>query len=92
MNFDELIQAMTPDIFTTMKTAVELGKWPDGSVMTSEQKEVVIQAILVYDAQQHNVQDEPFRVRADGSVKLGKEKTASELKFNADTIITKNKV
>ncbi|HET8710272.1 MAG TPA: DUF1315 family protein, partial [Spongiibacteraceae bacterium] len=32
------------------RTAVEIGKWPDGRKLTSEQRELCLQAIIAYEA------------------------------------------
>lgn len=49
MNYDELINSMTPDVYQNMKTAVELGKWADGRAVTAEQRENCLQAIIAYE-------------------------------------------
>lgn len=38
MDFEQVINSMTPDIYQRLVTAVELGKWPDGVALTPEQK------------------------------------------------------
>ena len=78
MNIEQLIKAMTPEIYENMKTAVEIGKWPDGTPLTGEQKETTIQAVMLYDARHSGEHNEPFRIKADGSVQLGKEKASSD--------------
>ena len=30
MTLDELIQSLTPEMYQNLRTAVELGRWPDG--------------------------------------------------------------
>lgn len=50
MDFQQLIDAITPDIYDNLKKAVETGKWPDGSRLTAEQREHSLQAIIAYDA------------------------------------------
>ncbi len=49
MSFDELVNSITPDVYEKMKTAVELGKWADGRVLSAEQKENTMQAIIAYE-------------------------------------------
>ncbi len=79
MDFQQLVDTMTPEIYENIKTAVELGKWPDGNPLTEKQKEAAIQAIMVYDAKNYGDHDEPFRVKADGSVTLGKPQATRKL-------------
>lgn len=49
MNFDQLAQNMTPDIYSRLREAVELGKWPTGVALTKEQKGLCIEAMLKYE-------------------------------------------
>lgn len=51
MNYEELIQAMTPEMHQSLKRAVELGKWPDGKRLTEEQKDICMRAVISYDLQ-----------------------------------------
>jgi uncharacterized protein YeaC (DUF1315 family) len=44
-----LIAGMTPEIHQNLKTAVELGKWPNGERLTPEQVEHCMQAVIAYD-------------------------------------------
>ena len=50
MQFDDLINTITPDVYQKLKRAVELGKWPDGVRLTKEQREQCMQAVIAYDA------------------------------------------
>ena len=52
MNFEDAAQQISPDIYQRFKEALELGKWPDGRVLTKEQKEICLQAIIVYETAQ----------------------------------------
>lgn len=49
MNYEELIQAMTPDMHQSLQRAVELGKWPDGRKLTVEQRDICMRAVIAYD-------------------------------------------
>lgn len=69
MDFQQLIDAITPDIYENLQRAVETGKWPDGSRLTAEQRENSMQAIIAYDAR-HKAADErvgyiPPKVKAE---------------------------
>lgn len=50
MDFQQLIESITPDIYNNLKRAVELGRWPNGSKLTPEQRKNSLQAIIAYDA------------------------------------------
>ncbi len=49
MDYQHLIDSMTPEIYENLKRAVELGKFPDGRVLTAEQKENCMQGIIAYE-------------------------------------------
>lgn len=44
-----LVANLTPEIHQNLKTAVELGRWPNGDRLTREQTEQCLQAIIAYD-------------------------------------------
>lgn len=48
MVYQQMIESMTPDIYQSLKRAVELGKWPDGQRLTSEQRHNSLQAIIAW--------------------------------------------
>ncbi len=50
MNFQEFFDSITPDVYEKLKRGVELGRWPDGSKLTSEQRETCLQALIAYEA------------------------------------------
>lgn len=50
MNFNDIIEAITPDIYRKLKLAVEIGKWPDGRALSAEQRELSLQAVIAYEA------------------------------------------
>jgi uncharacterized protein YeaC (DUF1315 family) len=47
---DELVESLTPDMVDDLKRAIELGKFPDGRLVSEEQKELMIEATIRYDA------------------------------------------
>ncbi len=57
MDFDDMIRTITPEVYENLKRAVELGKWPDGKLLTKEQLEMSMQAIIAYDHQNLNEQE-----------------------------------
>jgi uncharacterized protein len=48
-SWQALVTSMTPDVHQNLKTAVELGRWPNGDKLTPEQVEHCMQAIIAYD-------------------------------------------
>lgn len=51
MTFADMIEKMSPEIYTALKQGVELGRWPNGQALTKEQKEISMEAVLRYEAQ-----------------------------------------
>jgi len=49
MNFEKMIAAMTPEVYQSLRRAVELGKWPNGERLTDEQRETSLRAVIAYD-------------------------------------------
>ena len=47
---NELVESLTPSMMSDLKQAIELGKFPDGRVVSREQKELMIEATILYDA------------------------------------------
>ena len=38
MNIEKMLAALNPEIVERLKTAVEIGKWPNGIALTKEQR------------------------------------------------------
>lgn len=49
MDFQQLIDSITPEIYERLQRAVETGRWPNGETLTQEQREYSIQAVIAYD-------------------------------------------
>ena len=54
MNYEKLINNLTPDIHASLKRAIELGKWPDGRSLTDDQKALCMEAVITYDNRRLN--------------------------------------
>lgn len=50
-SFVEMIENITPEIYQSLKLAVEIGKWPDGRKLSQEQKELSLQAMIAWELQ-----------------------------------------
>ena len=50
-SFAEMIENITPDIYESLKLAVEIGKWSDGRKLTPEQRELSLQAMIAWEIQ-----------------------------------------
>jgi uncharacterized protein len=65
MQFENLLASISPETFERLLHAVEIGRWPDGVKLTTEQLENSIQLVMAYQAR-NCPSDEPFRIGADG--------------------------
>ena len=57
MDYLQLIESMSPAVYRRLVRAVELGKWPDGKALNSEQRENALQAIIAW-GQRHLPEEE----------------------------------
>ena len=48
-NFADLIQRITPETYKTLKLAMEIGKWASGDKLTQEQKELTMEAMIIWE-------------------------------------------
>ena len=49
-SIDDLVISLTPEMADDLKRAIELGKFPDGSVVSGQQKELMLEAMIIYDS------------------------------------------
>jgi|TARA_B110000503_G_scaffold73396_1_gene113377 uncharacterized protein len=50
MDFQKIIELISPEIYKNVQSAVEIGKWPNGLKLTQEQLEHSMQILIAYDA------------------------------------------
>lgn len=67
MNLDEMLDAMTPEVYQRLATAVELGKWPDGVALTPDQKENSLQLVMMWQAR-HNTDAQHMTIDTNGQM------------------------
>ncbi len=48
MDYRQMIDSMSPDLYRQLQRAVELGKWPDGTPLSPEQKQNALQAVIAW--------------------------------------------
>jgi uncharacterized protein YeaC (DUF1315 family) len=48
MDYLELIETMSPEVYRNLLRSVEIGKWPDGKPVTPAQRENAMQAIIAW--------------------------------------------
>ena len=73
-SIEQLIDEMNADVYASLKLAIELGKWGDGSRFDAKQIDCCMQAVILYEAKH---QPEQNRVGFDLSASC-KSKAAAE--------------
>ncbi len=48
MDYEQLLDSLTPALYLRLKQAVETGHWPDGRAVTAEQREHCLQALITW--------------------------------------------
>lgn len=76
MDIDQLLKAMTPEVYQRILTAVETGKWLDSSPLTPQLRDSAMQAVMLYQSR-HNINADHMTVAAGGEIKF---KSKAELK------------
>ncbi|SCC40186.1 YeaC family protein [Kosakonia oryziphila] len=67
MDLEQIVNSMTPEIYQRLVTAVEVGKWPDGVALTSEQKENSLQLVMLWQAR-NNTQAQHMTIDTNGQM------------------------
>ena len=50
MDFNALLESITPDTLGNLRQAVELGRWPDGRKLEPAQRELCLQAVIAWES------------------------------------------
>jgi len=85
MQVEQLIKAMSPQVYQILKQAVEIGKWPNGIALTDDQKDQATQAMMLYQGT-HLEQTDHMSIGKGGVIN---HHSKSQLKnqFNTNEII-----
>jgi len=87
-DLDEMLAAMTPEIYQRLATAVELGKWPDGVALTPEQKENSLQLVMLWQSR-HNTEAQHMTINTEGQMVMkSKQQLKAEWGIGAEQIAT----
>jgi len=50
MDVESILQMMTPEVHEGLRAAVEIGRWPDGTRLSVEHRELCMQAVIAWEA------------------------------------------
>jgi uncharacterized protein YeaC (DUF1315 family) len=67
MSVEALVQSMSEDVYNKLREAVETGKWFDGTLLSDEQREHSMQAVMMYQAKMLDM-DEHMTVSSEGEI------------------------
>ncbi|GAB2664878.1 YeaC family protein [Vibrio panuliri] len=76
MDVEQLVNAITPEAYERLLYAIETGKWPEGTVLTQEQRDSCMQAVMLYQSK-HNAEAQHMTVAQGGEMSF---KSKAELK------------
>ena len=48
MEYQQVINTMSPEVYQNLKRALEMGKWPDGRLLTRQQRDETMQAVIAW--------------------------------------------
>lgn len=87
MNIDSLVNNLTPELFERLQYGAATGKWPDGTMLTSEQKEQTVQLVMLYQAKVAK-SNEQFTINEQGEM-VQKSKRELQQEFKAQNEIAR---
>ncbi|MCP3674523.1 MAG: YeaC family protein [Gammaproteobacteria bacterium] len=92
MDLKTIVSTMTPETRENLATAIEIGRWSDGSKLTEQQKSSSMQAIIAWDAYYGKETNEPFRVQKGGELNrtVKKDNSKEDSKVDVIKIISTN--
>jgi len=50
MSFENTAESIDPEIYARFREALEMGKWQDGRKLSKPQKEICLQAVMLYES------------------------------------------
>ncbi|TDE23453.1 DUF1315 family protein [Vibrio owensii] len=76
MDAEQLLNAITPEVYERLVYAVETGRWPEGTPLSQEQRDSCMQAVMLYQSK-HNTEAQHMTVAVGGEISF---KSKRELK------------
>lgn len=79
MNYHDFVDQLDEKTVSQLRTAVEIGRWENGEQLTEQQRDSAMQAVMLWQAKYEiSGDDEPFKLKPNGELKLGKGKVIKE--------------
>lgn len=91
MQLQQLISQLNPELYSRLQRSVETGKWLDGEPLTQHQRDICLQAVMVYQARVEQ-SNEHMTIGADGEiVQKSRQELKSELQMQQQDVIARFK-
>ena len=84
---EAMLNAMTPEVYERLATAVETGKWPDGVALTPEQRDNCMQLVMLWQAR-HNENPQHMSIGKGGEMVMKSKRQLKE-EFGIEPDITR---
>lgn len=81
---EAMLNAMTPEVYQRLATAVETGKWPDGVALTQAQRDNCMQLVLLWQARHNDVPQHMTIGKGGEMVMKSKKQLKEELGIEPD--------
>ena len=79
-DINQVIDQMPVEVYDRLRSAAELGKWEDGTVLTEAQRESTLQVVMLYQARRLE-QTDHFTIGAGGKLnELSKDELKKQLR------------
>uniref|UniRef100_UPI004047DC93 YeaC family protein n=1 Tax=Shewanella baltica TaxID=62322 RepID=UPI004047DC93 len=66
-DINQVIDQMPIEVYERLRSAAELGKWEDGTVLSEAQRDSTLQVVMLYQARKLE-QTEHFTIASDGKI------------------------
>ena len=70
MSFAAMVDGLTPQMRDSFQRAIELGRWPDGRPVEQAQREMMMQALLLWQGKYDADHGEAYSIDAKGELKF----------------------
>ena len=89
-SLQDILAMMNPEVHMNLKTAVELGRWPDGRKLSPEQLEYCLQAIIAYEQEFLPEEQRVGYIDRSGMKKTDADKSTDKIEDDHDQVMPLN--
>jgi len=90
MDLINVVENLSDELYLRLKSAVETGKWPEGTIVDEEQRKSAMQIVMAYQSRVLK-SDEIMTIGADGQI-VNKSKKALKEQFSNAIQTTNNDI